>query len=745
MRNVLFGSIFTLAFLEASQSAAQDSNQVQVIEEITVTGTKQSTSLQDADVAVTVLNEQALLDARVTDIGRIDDLVPNVQFNNASPIGRVFISIRGVESNPFIVNRAAVYIDGIPFRELSNSVLTQLQSVEVLRGPQSTLYGANTESGLVVINTRPPSDQFTANASFTQADFETGDSSEIDGFLGGPLIENQLSGSLSFQYGDRDYYLQNTGATPQGQGQIDEFFTQGRLRWTPTDRLTVNFLAYVIDTDAPGLYTFDGFPVEIDRYNAIYSDGILFDSTNPLSPAPFNGAQRAADFRFVHDAPKRVEVEQVITGLNANYVTDPGNIDFAISYRSEDTDDRGFDIDGTNAPLLAGAETEEEEVFNSELRFMSDATRALRYIVGASYYYEEGIRALGSLTGPGGLNDFVFAPDQSLISSDISVFGSLSYSPPSNPNLTATFGLRYDNARRKTIQESGELDLGFSVFFFSDLELEETFEAVLPRFALTYESSDTLTFYASAAKGYLPGGFNLTAADAGVDIEFVKYDSEELWSYEVGARWQFRDGRGRLAGAVFYIEADNYQEITVLLDEKGNVLTTSLIGSDAEIESYGFEIEGQWDITETFMLTGNFGFTNAEYTDFARLEATQVIGNPVKLIPEYDVNIAARYQHPSGFFVRGEINSIGETALDEGNRAGFTANALDIQEAVETYGVQAGYESENWSIRVFGENLSDERRINGSGFPNAVLPADGLLNASIDTPRTIGLELTIRY
>ena len=80
MRNVLFGSIFTLAFLEGSQSAAQDSNQVQVIEEITVTGTKQNTSLQDADVAVTVLNEQALFDARVADIGRIDDLVPNVQF-----------------------------------------------------------------------------------------------------------------------------------------------------------------------------------------------------------------------------------------------------------------------------------------------------------------------------------------------------------------------------------------------------------------------------------------------------------------------------------------------------------------------------------------------------------------------------------------------------------------------------------------------------------------------------------------
>lgn len=205
------------------------------------------------------------------------------------------------------------------------------------------------------------------------------------------------------------------------------------------------------------------------------------------------------------------------------------------------------------------------------------------------------------------------------------------------------------------------------------------------------------------------------------------------------------NGRCRFAGAIFYIEADDYQEITALLDEQGNVVTTSLITSDAEIESYGFELEGEWHVTDALALTGNFGYTNAEYTDFARLEAAEVIGNPVKLVPEYDANIAALFRHPSGFFVRGEINFIGETALDEGNRTGFTANAVDTQEAVEMYGLQAGYEAENWTLRVFGENLSDVRRVNGTGFPNAVLPFDGLLYASIDTPRTVGLELTVRY
>ncbi|MEM1411277.1 MAG: TonB-dependent receptor [Pseudomonadota bacterium] len=736
--------------LSASAQAADETdtpmeNEPGVIEEVVVIGTKQETTLQDTDVSVTVLTEQLLLDARVTDIARIDDLVPSVQFNDGNAVGGVFISIRGVESNPFIVNRAAVYIDGIPFRELSNSVLTQLKSVEVLRGPQSTLYGANTVSGLIVINTRAPTEELIANATVTASSFDTGESYEGEVFLGGPLIDNVLAGSVSFKYSDRDYYLQNIGATPQGQGEIEDVYVQGRLSWTPTDRWTVDALAYVIDTDGPGIYSFDGFPVDLDRYNAIYSDGILFDPSDPFSIPPFNGELRATDFQFVHDAPKRVTVEQQVAGVNANYDLRPGSLDFALSYRSEDEDDRGFDIDLTNAPLLAGAELASEEVFNTELRFTSDRSRPLRAIVGASYYQEDEEQRLGSLLGVGGLEDFNFAPEQARSSRDFGVFGSLIYTPPSLPKLTATVGLRYDRAERETTQQEGELDLGFAVFLFDDLQLEDTFDAFLPRFALRYEPSDRLTWYASAAQGYLPGGFNLTAAQDGFQDDVIRYDSEELWSYEAGFKWQSQDGRAFLAGAVYYIEADNYQEIAALLDEEGNVVSTSFIGSDAGIENYGFEVEGRWALDERWSLSGNFGWVDAEYTEFGRGQAENVVGNPVKLIPDYDANLALRYAHPSGFFIRGEINFIGEMALDEGDRSGFTANAIDTQEAVELYGVQVGYEAERWSIRAFGENLTDVRRVGGTGFPNAVLPNDGLLYAAIDPPRIVGVELAFRY
>jgi len=740
----LFGSvsIIALSLPAIAQEAPEEERQ---LDTIIVTGTKQNTTLQDTDVAVTVIGKEALEAARVSDIRRLDDLAPNVQFNDSGPLGAVYVSIRGVESNPFIVNRAAVYIDGIPFRELNNSVLGQLESVEVLRGPQSTLYGANTESGLIIINTRAPSDTPEFSATGTATTYDTGDAYQIDLFVGGPIIEDELAGSVTLKYSDRDAYIKNIGATPQGPGQIEDIFAQGRLRWTPTDQLTINATGYIIDTDAPGVYTSDGFPVDTGRYNAVYSDGILFDPSDPTSVPPANGDLRVSDFTFISDSPKYAKIAETVLGVGANYELGSGDLNASLSYRSEDIDDLGFEIDNTNAPILTGAVLDDKKLWNAELRFTSRQNQAFKYTAGISYYYEEDRESLGSLVGPGTLDDFNYSPEQSVTSRDLGIFGSLSYTPVSLPKLTGTIGLRYDQAERETNQQAGELDLGFAVFVFDALTLEDTFEAVLPRFALRYESTDDLTLYANIAKGALPGGFNVAAAQDGFQDDVVRYDQEELWSYEVGAKWRSADRRAFISGAVFFLKADNYQEITALIDDSGQIVSTSFIGSDAGIESIGLEIEGVYDITDNLSLTGNLGVVDSEYTEFAAVEADVVIGNPVKLIPEYDANLALRYHFDSGFFIRAEADLLGETALDEGNRTPLNQNAIDTQKAVERFNLQLGYEAEGWSARLFAENITDVRRISGSAFPTTIFPADGLLYSSIDAPRTVGVELSTRF
>lgn len=732
-------------------AAAQDQDAAiedATVDEIIVTGTRLETTLQDADTAATVLTSQALSEARVTDIRRIDDFVPNVQFNESSEVGGVYISIRGIESNPFIVNRAAVYIDGIPFRELSNSVFSELQSVEVLRGPQSTLYGANAESGLIVIRTRPPGDQLEATARLTTATFEAGESYVAEAYVGAPLIEDTLAGSINIKYSDKARFIENIGDTPQGPGEIDEWFVQGRLRFTPSDNVEINAMGYVIDIHAPGVYRFDSAPVDVQRYNEVYSDGILFDPANPVSPPPLNGDVLVGDFNFTNNAPKLAQIEEKAVGISGAVDTGVGSIRAAVSYRSEDADDRGFDVDRTNAPILTGGVVDSKEVVSAELLLQSLGTQSLGYVVGVSAYADEEKESLGSLLVPGGgFDDFVFAPVQSRDSEDVGVFGSLSYTPPSLEDWTFTAGGRYDIAKRTTSQEEGILDLGFTQFFFEEIELEDTFEEFLPRLAVRYRPSENLTWFANAARGYIPGGFNLAATAEEFLGDFVQYESETLWSYDLGLKWRSPERGLRTAAAVFFIEASNWQEITGVFTADGQVGSTSFITSVASIESFGIEVEAEWQPTNALTLTGNFGYVNAEYVDYAEAEP-DVVGNPVKYIPEYDGNLAVRYEWESGWFVRAEADFLGRLPLNEGNfgnlqRLGIAG--IQTQSATQVFGFQVGYRRGPLLARFFGENVTNERRFSGLGFPSGVFPTDGILYAPLDVPRVFGFEVEINY
>ena len=184
--------------LAVGQEVDPQSDEAKVEDTIIVKGQKREETLLGSDLSVTVLDRDTIRETRLRDVRRIDDLVPNVQFNESGQLSSVFVSIRGVESNPFIVNRAAIYIDGIPFRELSNAVLNQVESIEVLRGPQSTLYGANSEAGLILITTRQPTDAFEGEVRVTASTYNGDAGYGLDGFISGQMIEDQLLGSLAF-------------------------------------------------------------------------------------------------------------------------------------------------------------------------------------------------------------------------------------------------------------------------------------------------------------------------------------------------------------------------------------------------------------------------------------------------------------------------------------------------------------------------------------------------------------------
>lgn len=696
----------------------------ETVEELVVTGTKRDVTLQDTDVSVTLLDEDAIQQARLRDVRRIDDLVPNVSFNEKGQLGGMFVTIRGVESNPFIINRAAVYIDGIPFRELSNAVLNQVESVEVLRGPQATLYGANSESGVIVVRTKAPGDESQAQLRLTATDFSSGSALETDGFLTGPIVGDSLSGSLSFVASKEDAFTRTLTSSIGEPGEIREGFLQGRIRWTPNDRLTLSALAYALDTDAPGMFSYEYLPKDLGLYNATYASTL-------------NGGRRADRFTSLNDAPKHHDESEAVLGSSLTYLLNSGKIDAAASYRRERSDSRGLDFDLTSSPIVAGAEKDRDEFWNAELRYSSQSDRTFEYMFGVAAYDEIKTNTKGTFLGAGNLRSYVYAPRQEAEGRDYSAFGTATYAIPSLPKLKVSAGLRYDHAERSTLQREGTLDLGFgSVIAYPNADLSADFEVLLPRIAVRYEASDDLTWYGSMAQGWVPGGFNLAAVQAGfTDPNILLYDKETLWSRELGFHW--RRAGVRTSGAVFYITSENWQDIQVASDANGRPVSSDFISSDASIRSRGFELEAEWEVTAELALIAHVGYVDAKYRDLQVDDTTNARGKRVQFVPEYDSLLAIRYARPSGYYIRAEVTGTGEMSLEARGRA--------VQQAVAMYGLQAGLERERYSVRLFGENLSNKRRMSGLAVENLAFGSDGNFYGPLDAPRIVGIEMEAKF
>jgi len=729
MTRVLVLASTAAASLLSLQAAAQEAprqarNDASTVEDLVVTATRRATRLQDADLSATVLDREALDQARIRDIRQLDAAVANVQFNESGQLGSTFISIRGIESNPFIVNRAAVYIDGVPFRELSNAVLNQVESIEVLRGPQATLYGANSESGLIVINTRAPTAAFTGEARVTASAYKGGNEVETDGFIGGPLAGDALTGSLAFKLSNGDSFLRNL-APNVSAGSIREAFVQGRLRWRPNDRLTVNGLAYVLDTRAPGVFDQEYLPMDTALYNKSYA-------------AAFNGGRAVSDFTYVNDAPKRTDEREAVAGGSLRYQFDVGSLDAALSYRRLKVDARGLDFDFTALPTAAGQDHKDTDFINGEVRFSSADDRPVTYMVGASIYRQDTHRFLATFVGSGGLDDYNPAPTQRAQAKDWGLFASVGWTPSALPALTINGGVRFDHAHRSARQLAGTLDLGLGgVLTYKEADLDADFEQMLPRLGASYRVSSDLSLYANIAKGYIPGGFNLAAAQSDLGADILRYPSETMWSREAGFKWRSTDRRLRLSGAVFYIRSDNWQEIQVATNASGQIISSDYIGADASIDSKGFELEAVALPLPGLELTAAWGYADARYRDLRIDATTNLKGRRVKLTPSYDGYLAARYAHSSGWYVRAEAALTGEETLE--------ATGSAKQNATQVYGLQFGFETQRYAARLFVENLTDVRRHSGMAFRNLGFGNDGNWYAPLARGRQAGLELTSRF
>ncbi|MGD1949665.1 MAG: TonB-dependent receptor domain-containing protein [Leptolyngbyaceae cyanobacterium] len=603
---------------------------------IVVTAEKTPEVLQDVPISLTVLTQDELEDADITSLDEIAGNTPN--FSSFSATGSrsfTFYSIRGLSNQNFgSRDPVAFYVDDVPYDYGSflDLDLPDLQQVEILRGPQNTLYGRSSQAGVVNIITRKPTNELSFNSAVSYGSEENVD---LRAGVSGPIIEDELFYRLSGSYGRRDGFYDNSF--------LDEEFDEksggtgrAQLRWTPTDVWDVSF-------------------------NAAFED--YQDGANPFvaldDDAPFDIEQDFNGFNDLNTNSQSLKVAYLQPDFRVTAIT---------TRRFSDWASVG-EIDLTVADVLLSESAFDSTVWPQELRLQSpEEAEQLQWIVGGYFESREfDNNGVASIFGDEAADAFgpTIIPRSSTITTADSLnttwaaFGQVSYRPI-DP-LSLTVGLRYENTDSKL----SNFEQVFRIPGFPDTSLlavddvEQNSDALLPRFAIDYRLSPEATVYGSISRGYRPGGVNVLADN---EASF-RFEAERSWNYEVGVKTTWLDDRLGVNLSLFHNPVDNYQVATF---DPVTFFTDSVRNADVSIT--GLELDVRATPLEGLDFIAGLGLVDAEFTSFTDLTTgANFDGNSLPYAPEFTYNLAAQYRASFGLFARLGLQGVGQTFFDGAN------------------------------------------------------------------------------
>ncbi|MEC4812876.1 MAG: TonB-dependent receptor [Scytonema sp. PMC 1069.18] len=665
--------------------------------EIVVTAQKRPEDIQDVPISITTLTEEEIEDADITSLDDISANTPN--FSTFLSSRNTLYSIRGLSNFNFLSrDPVAFYIDDVPY-DYSGFIdvdLPDLERVEVLRGPQSTLYGRNAQAGAVNLITRKPTNTFEFNGSASYGNY---DDLDVRAGISGPLIEDKLFFRLSGKYGSRDGYLKNTFL------DTDVDYRSGgtgraQLLWTPTEDWDISFNTSFDDYNdgaAPLVFLEQSNPYKI-RQN--------FDGFNNLN-------SDTQSLRVVYKQP-----DFRLTSITARRFSN-WELENEADLTTSDIFTQIADVDST--------------VFSQEIRLQSpEDSESFQWLFGGYFESKDfNVDADGFRYGVDAVAlGFVRTPGRDRISAEIdettfAVFTQASYKPIDA--LTLTAGVRYESfnstldSRARTFIPADGSPSSSTGASFNDVEKDG--DIFLPRFVIQYRFNPNIMVYGSIARGYKPPGVNYRAENQ----QTLTYDVEKSWNYELGLKSSWLDNRLTVNLAVFHNPVDDFQVavpgVTGLFADIAN----------AEVSITGFEVEASATPLTGLNIIAGFGFTDAEFTNYTNPFTGQNFnGNTPAYAPDFTYNLAVQYRALRGIFARVELQGLGTTYLTDDNR--FKQGPLAIVNA------RLGYELENYGIYFFANNIFDTEQV------NSVVPFGSFGNiASYGVPATYGVQLKARF
>ncbi|BFM14523.1 TonB-dependent receptor [Maricurvus nonylphenolicus] len=699
-----------------------------LLEEVVVTARKREESAQDVPLSVSAYGSDQLEAMKVRDLTSLSVGMPNVALDDVGTTkGTANFSIRGLGVNssiPSIDPTVGVFVDGV-YMGLNNGIIFDtfdLESVEVLRGPQGILFGRNVTGGAVLLNTKLPGQEFEASARVTLEGGGEGLNKYVMANVSGPLTET-LAAKLAVYTNDDDGWFKNE-ATGKEHGKADTDMARATLAWDVSEDLSI-----------------------VVRYEYSESENDGPAAQNHTNASGVNPTLAFGQPTFDRDSHKFAINETGYLNSRTNFFST--QVDWDVGFGNgtvtnifgwrDYTSEALLDVDGTALSIFHSQAWTDAEQFSNELRYAGTfndnltLTTGLYYFTNEINYSERRLISGGTTTQDGG-GDYDVESMGVFIAGDYDV----------TENLTLSAGARYTKEEKEADIASLNLNVNSPCNVVSgtcdfDFQDDEEWTSFSPKLGFNYHISEEVNVYGHWSRGFRSGGYNLRNTATDPDNGPGPFDEEQVDSFELGFKMSLGE-RGRLNGAIFY---NDIQDMQREINEADGLGVVQIIRNTADAELYGIELDSTYALTDQLVLTASIGWLNAEYTDVSfDLNGD---GNVDSLDEKLDIPRAAELTYSVGLTHEMPIGDWGSMSsrINYAYRddSAYTDNNLgyiDTQRILDV-GVDFYSNDDHWVIGLYGKNLKDEVKHGG----------DTQLSFGTFSPlskgTTYGVEVTYNY
>jgi len=761
-----FGAMMPLVAAQTALGAtAGDETSVKAgpgLEEIVVTARKQSEGLGDTPMSISALTAKSLQERQVERLADVARFVPNLVFDSGtggtggSANAQVFI--RGIGQSDFLFTTdpgVGIYIDGVFFPRSLGAILdvVDLERIEVVRGPQGTLFGKNTIGGAISLTSARPTDTFGGHGELAVGNYNRLD---FKGSVNIPLIEDRLTSSVAFSRQRRDGYVRRL-SDDQSLGDVDSTAVRGQFLLKATDSVNVLIAADVTrrreQTIATSARAFANSALILNLWNAYAGRGTYgtqYDTGNP--------------FTTNASGPSYSDLDLWGISGTVDWTFDNAKLKSISAYRSQDA---RFAGDDDNSPLqyLETNNYDHEHMFAQELQLTGQALQdRLTWLVGAFYLRESAHNRNHNWLYPGlyaGLERLAGPIDGSPLSAPTAPGGpgnprNIGYDGNQmryiaqdtdsaalythaifklTPKLNASAGVRYSYDKKEF--ESSVLRIDANVYILPPgTHASDSWNSVSPKFGLDYHWTSDVMSYVSVARGFKSGGFNGRPRQANAALQ--TFGPETAWAYEIGLKSSWFDRRLVSNVALFYTK---YQDIQFTATQTVNNDIAAIVANAGEATIRGAELELAARPVPGFDLTLGVGYTDAGYDRIAPGVSGITTASKLPKTPEWTGSIGAQYAFE---LARGTLTLRSDYSYRSRSETTPTNTAILAQPAFGLLSARIALASSDGTreLALFGTNLTNKLYLTNGLEAVALF---GQAEVNYGRPREWGLSASLRF